>query len=122
MAALRNLTPPAKPGPKAPPTRMGLTIGWTVTAILAAATIAVGSSALVEQSRLETLKQSYPVTRDALDRQASLNTGLAIASDALGVAALAAAGVSTYLTVKYDRERKVRLSLNGSNVLLVTTF
>ena len=68
---------------------------------MTAATLAFGTATLVEADRLGTLKQTYPVTRGALDSQASLTTGLAITSDALGVAAIAGIGVSTYLTIKY---------------------
>jgi hypothetical protein len=57
-----------------------------------------------------------------LDRQASLTGGLAIASDALGAAALVGAGISTWLTIKYDRERKVGLRLSAGQAVLVTSF
>ena len=55
-----------------------------------------------EQARGDA-QQLPRVERRDLDRQASLTTGLAIASDVLGAASIAAVGVSTYLTIKYER-------------------
>jgi len=105
------------------PTKQSLAIGWAVTSVLAAATIGLGAATLVEQSQLSGLKHQFPVTKEQLDGKASLTSGLSIATDALGVAALAMAGVSTYLTVKYERERKTfRLSFSGSQVALGATF
>jgi hypothetical protein len=108
---------------KAKPTKQALTIGWAITSVLAAATIGVGVSTLVEQSQLGTLKRQFPVTKETLDRQAGLTSGLSIATDALGAAALAMAGVSTYLTVKYEREHKaLRLGFSGTQVTVGATF
>jgi hypothetical protein len=91
--------------------------------VLAAATIGVGVYTLVEQSQLGTLKRQFPVTKDSLDRQAGLTSSLSIATDALGAAALAMAGISTYLTVKYEREHKaLRLGFSGTQVTVGATF
>jgi len=95
---------------------------WTVSAVLAAATIGVGAATLVEQSRLSQLKSTFPTTREQLDAQSNLTLGLAIASDALAVASLVAIGVSTYVTVKYHRERKLRLGLAGTGVAVASSF
>jgi hypothetical protein len=102
--------------------RRAMALGWSVTAVLAAATIGIGAGALVEQSQLEALKQSYPVTRDALDRKASLSLGLSIAADTLGVATLVAAAASTWLTVKFEREQKLRLAVGAGNISVAGRF
>lgn len=112
---------PAKDAPR-PTTRTSVAIGWSFSAVLAAATLGVGIATLVEQGRLAEMKGTYPVMRDALDRQGSLTLGLSIASDALAAAALVAIGVSTYLTVKYHRERKLRLGVAGAGLFAGTTF
>jgi hypothetical protein len=79
---------------------------WVVTGVLVAGTIGLGAASLVEQSRLSTMRDTYPTTRDALNAQTSLTSGLAISTDVLGAASLVAIGVSTYLTIKYQRDVK----------------
>jgi hypothetical protein len=91
--------------------------GWISTGLLVAATVAVGSSTLVEHNDLTALKRSYPVSAGALDRQASLVERLSIVSDVLGAGALIAAGVSAYLTVRWRKEsapRPKRVAWNGA--------
>lgn len=100
----------------------GVIVSWTVSSILAAATLAFGVSALVEAEKLQSLKQSFPVARGALDSQASLTTALAIAADTIGVATVAAIGASTYLTIKHSRDKKLRLGLTGAGAMLSVTF
>jgi tetratricopeptide (TPR) repeat protein len=105
------------------PTRLGFALGWTVAALAAGATIACGSAALVEEARLNNLKQTFPTTRDALDHQAGLTNALAVSADVIGAATLAAIGISTYLTVKYGKERKtLHVSVSGRQVTLGATF
>jgi hypothetical protein len=111
---------PAKESHLSP--RASLALGWSFSALLVAATVGVGTAALLEQSRLESLKSTYPVTGQQLDSQGRLTFGLSIASDALAVASLVAVGVSTYLTVKYQRDRKLRLGVAGAGVFAATTF
>ncbi len=112
-----RVTAGVKPPPvDSRPTRSPLLGGWAVTGLLAAGTIAVGSATLVEESRLNRLKSSYPVTRPTLDHQASLVSGLSVAADVIGAGALVAAAVSTWLTVKYKREQKPRLAWNGAAI------
>jgi tetratricopeptide (TPR) repeat protein len=117
-----NLVPPATPGAElktasAPVTRENvarsrrqhLTLAWTFTAVLAAGAVGLGAAALIESSRLKSMKQTFPVDRTALDRQATLTTALAITTDVVGAVALAAAALSTYVTV---RERRAGKSLH----------
>jgi len=123
IAALRGAGASVGARADRPPTRTGMALGWSVSAVLLAATIGVGTAALVEQSRLDGLKATYPVSRDALDSQASLTTGLAISSDAIGAATLAAVGASIFLTVKYVKaQRKIRLGWSGGRLSLSSTF
>ncbi|MCA1663079.1 MAG: hypothetical protein LC659_02190 [Myxococcales bacterium] len=83
--------------------------------MLVAATIAMGTTTLVEESRLNALRNSYPAAKADIDAKASLTTGLSITSDILGAASIAAVGVSTYLTIKYERgERAKRLNVGLS--------
>jgi hypothetical protein len=122
VAAVRMAATPA-PKVDQGPTKTGMALGWTMSAILVAATIGTGAATLVEQNRLNDLKASYPVQRDQLDREAQLTTGLAISSDVIGVAALVAIGASTWVTVKYLKsQKKVRLGFTGDRVLLNATF
>jgi hypothetical protein len=122
VAAVRSA---ATPLPKLDqgPTRTGVALGWTVSALLAAATIGTGAATLVGQNRLNDLKASYPVQRDQLDREAQTTTALAISTDVIGVAALVAIGASTWVTVKYMKsQKKVRLGFTGDRLLLNATF
>jgi hypothetical protein len=98
----------AAPRVEGPPSKAGMAMGWTATGLFLVGTIAVGSSALAEESQLESLRASYPTTRAALDRQAGLVQSLSIAADVIGAAALVAAALSTWATVKYRKETSRR--------------
>jgi hypothetical protein len=106
---------PQKPG-------KNFVTGWIVTGVLLAAVVAVGTTTLVEQSKLGSMRNSFPANRADLDRQSSLTTGLAISSDVLGAATLAAAGVATYLTIKYERGKHVNVGLTARGVSVGGTF
>jgi hypothetical protein len=101
-----------------------MAIGWTFSAVLAAATIGVGSATLVEQSKLESMKNTFPTNKAQLDSQGNMTLGLSIASDALAVASLVAIGVSTYFTVKLHKEQhtKLRLGMSGAGMSLAGNF
>ena len=68
------------------------------------------------------MRNSFPANSADLDRQSSLTTGLAISSDVLGAATLAAAGVATYLTIKYERGKHVNVGLTARGVSVGGTF
>jgi hypothetical protein len=107
---------PAQPG-------KGYVTGWIVSGVLVAATAALGATTLVEQSKLGQLRNTFPVTKSEIDRQTALTTGLAITSDVLGAAAIVAAGVSTYLTVKHERSKQhLRVGLSGAGVQVGGVF
>jgi hypothetical protein len=121
IAALRAANGPARDAPPAQPGKGWIT-GWIVSGVLVAGTIALGAATLVEQSRLASMRSSFPVTRPDLDRQQALTTGLAITSDILGVASIAAVGVSTFLTIKYERARHLKVGMTARGVQLAGTF
>jgi hypothetical protein len=82
----------------------------------------MGSASLVEQSKLASMRNSFPANKSDLDHQATLTQGLAITSDILGAASLAAVGVSTYLTIKYERGKHVKVGLTARGVQVGGTF
>ncbi|MDB4964949.1 MAG: TonB-dependent receptor [Myxococcales bacterium] len=106
---------PAQPG-------KSFITGWIVSGVLVAGTIAMGTATLVEQSRLASLRNTFPVAKADIDRQATMTTGLAITSDILGAASIAAVGVSTYLTIKYERSKHLKVGLTASGVHVGGTF
>lgn len=108
-------TKPAVPG-------QGWTTGWIISGVLVAATVAMGVTTLVEQSKLTSMRNSFPVTKSDLDRQANLTTGLAITSDILGAASIAAIGVATFLTVKYERGKRLKLGMTARGIQVGGTF
>jgi hypothetical protein len=96
--------------------------GWIVSGVLVAGTIAMGSAALVEQNKLSSMRNTFPANKNDLDRQSTLTTGLAITADILGAASIAAVGVSTYLTIKYERTKHVKVGLTARGVSVGGTF
>jgi len=102
--------------------QLNLAIAWTSTALLTAAAIGVGTTALVESSQLDNLRQTYPVTAASIDQKATLTSRLAIAADVLGAAALTAIGVSTYVTLKQRKETKVVLGITPGGLSVRGTF
>jgi len=77
---------------------------------------------LIESNDLDTLKHSYPVSRDALDHQATLVNRLALAGDILAVATVAVGSVATYLSLSGRDERRVHVGLLGTSVVLGGRF
>jgi hypothetical protein len=123
IAAVRAAMPGAMPE-KAPPLPPGhgYVTAWIVSGVLVAATVAMGSATLVEQHNLETVRASYPVEKSTLDHYQGLTTGLAITSDVLGAASLAAVGVATYLTVKHERGKKLHIGVTARGLSVGGTF
>jgi hypothetical protein len=96
--------------------------GWIISGVLVGATIGFGIATLVEESRLNALRGTYPVQKNDLDRQQALTTGLAITSDILGAASVVAVGVSTYLTVKNERDKRLRVGIGTRGVQVTGSF
>ncbi|HEX8953031.1 MAG TPA: hypothetical protein VF945_14350 [Polyangia bacterium] len=122
IAALRAATSgPAHDATPAVPGK-GWVTGWIVSGVLVAATVAMGTATLVEDSRLSSMRASFPVAKADLDRQATLTTGLAITSDILGAASIAAVGVATYLTIKYERGKRLKVGMTARGIQVGGTF
>ena len=122
IAAVRAaMNGPAGDGTAGKPGKSFIT-GWIVSGVLVAGTIALGTATLVEQSQLSSLRNSFPVVKSDLDRQGALTTGLAITSDVLGALSVAAVGVSTYLTIKYERTQHVKIGVTARGIQVGGTF
>jgi PEGA domain len=106
---------PANPG-------KAFVTGWIVTGVLVAGTVALGTTTLVEQSKLNSMRAAYPANPNDVSKQQALTTGLAITSDVLGVGSLVAAGVSTYLTIKYEKTKRLHVGLTAQSVSVGGTF
>ncbi|MCU1280467.1 MAG: TonB-dependent receptor, partial [bacterium] len=116
MNAAAHDNKPAQPG-------KSFITGWIVSGVLVAATIAMGTTTLVEQNKLASMRNSFPANKADIDHQAALTTGLAITSDVLGAASIAAVGVSTYLTIKYERGKQhVKVGMTARGVQVGGTF
>src|SRR4051794_36928765 len=122
IAAVRAaMNQPAHDDKPANPAKSFIT-GWIVSGVLVAGTIAMGTTTLVEQSKLAGLRNSFPANKNDIDHQATLTTGLAITSDILGAASIAAVGVSTYLPIKYERTKHIKVGLTARGVQVGGTF
>jgi len=123
IAAVRAAMPGAVPE-KAPPLPPGhgYVTAWIVSGVLVAATVDMGTATLVEQHNLEAMRASYPVQKSTLDHYQGLTTGLAITSDILGAASLAAVGVATYLTVKHERGKRLHVGVTARGLSVGGTF
>ena len=117
-AAMNGPTHDAKPSQPG----KNFVTGWIVSGVLVAGTIAMGATTIVEQNKLATMRGTFPANKDDLDHQATLTTGLAITSDILGAASIAAVGVSTYLTIKYERTKHVKIGMTARGVQVGGTF
>ncbi len=102
--------------------RKPLLAAWISSALLAAAAIGTGTSALVESSELGALKRQFPVQHATLDQKATLDTGLSITTDVLIAATVAVVAISTYYTVKYRREKSFPRKLVFSGTSLGGAF
>jgi hypothetical protein len=103
-------------------TKSSMTIAWLTTGALFLATAGLGTATLVEQNKLGQLRNTFPVQKDTLDRQAALTTGLAISTDVLGGLTAVGAAAATYLTIKYDKERRLHLFPSGRGLSVSGAF
>jgi hypothetical protein len=98
-----NATPDQQP----PPARQGrlLTwIGWGVTAALVGGAVTTGVLALDSSAELKDKREHELVASSELERDKSRTTRLALVSDGLTAAALVAAGLSVWITVRGRRD------------------
>jgi tetratricopeptide (TPR) repeat protein len=101
-------TPPPPPPRISPGTVSG---AWIVTAGLAAATVGVYVTAIVEARQLDNLRGSYPIDTQQLDDKRTLTSRLALAGDVLAVSTALAAGISAYLGWSAREERAAHLAV-----------
>jgi hypothetical protein len=96
-------------------------LSWTANAVLAAATATAYTAALLGSRQLQQLRNSYPVTLEQLEAKARLNRRWAVAGDVLAITTLAAAGLTTYLSLGASDER-VRVAVSPGGVSAAATF
>ncbi len=89
-------TPPPPEGPSHVP----MWIGWTATGVLALSATTVGILQLGAKGDLKDALAARPGNPSDIDSSRSKAKTLAGVTDALGAAAIVAAGISTYLTVR----------------------
>jgi hypothetical protein len=68
------------------------------------------------------LRASYPTSPAELAQHAALSRSLGIGTDVLAAAAIASAAVSTYLTVREHRGRRVDVALSPLSLGLRARF
>src|SRR5690606_31039955 len=102
-------------------------LGVGATGVLAAGAVATGVLGLSEASTLEELRNTPGASRQELDDAQSRARRMFIATDVLGLAALAMGGVAMYAVFSAgDEEAKavtdVKVSYSGSGVTLSGSF
>jgi hypothetical protein len=102
-------------------------VGWGTAGVLAAGAVTTGVFGLNAASDLEDLRNSAGVSREALDNSQSRARRMFMASDILAVGALAAAGVSLYLTFGTDSDEeqdpsKLKVGVGPGSLTLQTAF
>lgn len=82
-----------------PPSKLPMVVSWSVTGALAATAGVFAVMTYTRDSRLEELRDTYPVDKQALEDQADRRRSAALLADGFAAAALVASGVSLYLTL-----------------------
>lgn len=82
-----------------PPSKLPMVVSWSVTGALAATAGVFAVMTYTRDSRLEELRDTYPVDKQALEDQADRRRSAALLADGFAAAALVAGGVSLYLTL-----------------------
>lgn len=82
-----------------PPSKLPMVMSWSVTGALAATAGVFAVMTYTRDSRLEELRDTYPVDKQALEDQADRRRSAALLADGFAAAALVAGGVSLYLTL-----------------------
>ncbi len=117
--------PPAPPPPIAreDTTPRGVPwVGWGIAASFGGVAVVTGVVALSASSDLRAKKAERPASAAELDAIASRAKGWALASDLCTGAAVVAAGVSLYLTLKRTPSSSVRVGVSPSAVTLGGAF
>ena len=102
-------------------------VGWGTTGLLAAGAVTTGIFGLNAASELEDLINTAGVSHEELESSKSRARRMFVASDILAAGALAAAGVSLYLTIGGDEppqqaEGKVAIVVAPNGVKVHSTF
>lgn len=102
-------------------------VGWGTAGLFAAGAVTTGVFGLNAASDLEDLRNTAGASREALDSAQSRARRMFMASDILAVGALAAAGVSLYLTFGSDDgieedPSKVKVGVGPGSLTLQSTF
>ena len=101
-------------------------VGWGATGVLAAGAITTGIMGLSSASKLEDLINTAGVSHEELSSEKSRARRMFVASDILAAGAVAAAGVSLYLTVGGDdtseQAGKVAITVSPNAVTLRSVF
>jgi tetratricopeptide (TPR) repeat protein len=100
--------------------------GWTINAILAAATASAYTAAALGSRQLDRMRSRFPVTREQLAVKARSNRRFAVTGDVLALSTLAVLGLSTYLSFGASDERQaareVQVGLTAGGLTLGATF
>jgi hypothetical protein len=121
-------TPASQPGFVDPPAEQrnshdGLVLGgWITTGVLGAATLTTGLLALNSASKLKDAREKLdPNETDLANRQDNVKA-LEITTDILGVATIAAAGLSLYWTITNGSSSNTKVGFGPGRLSLVRTF
>ena len=93
-----------------------LWIGWGATGVLGAGAIATGLAALGANSDLTHAKNDHATSAAELDHLSSHARTLAAVSDVLTIGALAAGGVSLYLTLRSNRSAPAAAAMRSESM------
>jgi hypothetical protein len=97
-----------------------------ITGLLGAGTLGLYTTAIVGSRQLDRLRGTYPVSPERLEARASSNRRLAIAGDVRAVATVAAAGLTTYLSLRARKRdeggRAVALGLSPDGLTVRGNF
>ncbi len=85
--------------PARPPSKVPMLVSWSVTGAFAATAGVFAVMTYSRDSKLEDLRNTYPVDKQTLDDQADRRRSAALLADGFAAAALVAGGVSLYLTL-----------------------
>lgn len=90
---------PVRERPARSSSKVPMLVSWSVTGALAATAGVFAVITYSRDSKLEDLRNTYPVDKQTLDDQADRRRSAALLADGFAAAALVAGGVSLYLTL-----------------------
>jgi tetratricopeptide (TPR) repeat protein len=99
-----------------------MTVGWVTTAVLATATVIVGSLAISSAGKLKDARQAFPADPSDVGSRASTVKALSVTADVLGIATVAAGGLSLYWTLSRSSSSEVKAGFSPTGVRLVGSF